>query len=306
MFREIHIPEYFDHNAVDAVLKEADEIKSSPNKATEGIKFDFTKANFIASDFPEYKCLAVYQKEKEKEHIPWMMKVMGITKADETGEINEFLDKFRVPIQRCFYSSDSLKAINEKLIPIVKEKYNPSKNVLKSLNWGLWEAIDNAGVHGYGQDPSAKIKVPYPKPVTFCAWAYKDEIEIGILDSGQGIRNSFTNSGIGKYKCLSNTEALKIAIQKGETSNPENSMGFGLYGCAELARQSGGHLVIISTGNKLVLDDKGINIYDSYTYNGTIVSLCLSKKMDINLDSIFGKNSFMATEDFDDILGDYE
>ena len=108
----------------------------------------------------------------------------------------------------------------------------------KALNWALWELVGNAGLHGYQM--YGKSDCNYPKPVYFCAFDYKDFIDMAILDIGCGIHTSFLNSGKDKYKNITNAEALSLAIKESETGDPGGSTGFGLFGCAEIARKAKG------------------------------------------------------------------
>ncbi|MFH1504261.1 MAG: hypothetical protein ABIH08_02570 [Candidatus Omnitrophota bacterium] len=127
----------------------------------------------------------------------------------------------------------------------------PPEPLLKALNWALWELVGNAGLHGYNM--YKKKNVDYPMPVYFCAFDYKKFIGMAILDVGRGIQKSFLESGNDKYKGISNSDALALSIKDETTCDSQGSAGMGLFGCAEIAKQAKGELIIISGPNKLII-----------------------------------------------------
>ena len=243
--------------------------------------------------------------KEEKKVLRFSVEVMGLVRRDEPEEIRHALDAYRVPVQACMNGQQSLDAVN-RLIPIIREKFQPSESVLKGLNWALWELIDNAAIHGYQimahLGPQGR---QYPAPVYFCAFAFDDFIEIAIADCGQGIMSRFHSSEIGRYKNLSNEEALQMAIKLHESANPDEGMGFGLYGCAELARRSAGKLVIISGGHRLTVDQEGVTTTSCYPYQGTLVILRFPEQAKVNLEAIFQRESAIMTMDIDDLVGGF-
>lgn len=110
---------------------------------------------------------------------------------------------------------------------------------------------------------------------------------------------------IERYQKLSNEEALQMAIKLHESANPEEGMGFGLYGCAELARRSTGKLVIISGENRLEVDQGGTKITSCYPYQGTLVILRFPEQAKVNLEAIFKRESAIMTLDIDDLVGGF-
>jgi hypothetical protein len=245
-----------------------------------------------------YNCMAIRPKENRTKRI---LAIMGlINPTEEREEMQKYFDDFRVPIQRCKNGKESLTAVN-KLIPIIKKEMNPSEIVLKALNWALWEVVDNAGVHGYRAYASPGLD--YTGPVYFCAASLGENIDIAILDQGQGILSSFRSSGKHRYQGLTNGEALRLAIQNNESGHPNGSPGFGLFGCSEIARIGKGQFLLISGANRLLLSEKGAIVSPSSEYKGTMVSLRLDRNAPIDLLQIFNENSLVINLSLDELIG---
>lgn len=310
----LKLPKYFDHNQFDALLNQERQLFNEIRGNPQDIVFDLSETEFISTlavlliaqisdNFIAggHKCLVQYGKPKKESLTAWLFGVMGLVKDENDKEVQSYLDTFRVGIKRCHNGKESLDAVN-KLIPIIRSEIKPSENVLRALNWALWEIVDNAGTHGYGTYDDMQSN--YPRPVYFCAFSYKDVmIDIAILDSGQGIHKSFLTSGKEKYRNITNEDALKLSIQNSESGHPKGSPGFGLYGCAEMAKQSDGKLMIISGENKLIRSKESVDILSSSGYDGTMVSLRIPKQAAVNLESIFGKDSNIVLESIDDLFG---
>lgn len=310
----LKLPKYFGHNQFDILLDQERQLFDAIRGNPQDIVFDLSETDFISTlgvlliahmsdNFiaDGHKCFVQYGKPKKESLTAWLLGVMGLVKDENDKEMQAYLDTFRVGIKRCHNGKESLEAVN-KLIPIIRAEIKPSEVVLRALNWALWEIVDNAGTHGY--ETYDDMQRNYSRPVYFCAFSYKDVmIDIAILDSGQGIHKSFLNSGKEKYKNITNEDALKLSIQNNESGHPKGSPGFGLYGCAEMAKQSDGRLMIISGENKLILSKEGVEILSSSKYGGTMVSLRIPKEAAINLESIFGKDGNIVLESIDDLFG---
>ena len=315
----IDIPKYFDYYQFSKFLVRlkdlCEELKNNPQNTKQEAIFNLSQTEYISVlgillikhsseilRLNNCECKVYYGKPKKDSLMAWFLRAMGVVKDESSDNLQAYLDTIRVKINVCLNAKESLKAVN-KLIPIIKSDIKPSDTVLKALNWALWEIVDNAGVHGYRAMGS--METDYKKPVYFCAFSYKDDIDIAVLDSGQGVYQSFVNSGKDKYKHIKNNEALALAIKDKESGHPEGSPGFGLFGCSEIARKANGKLVIISGDNTLILKGDKQAISSSCNFDGTMVSLTIPKNANIDLQSIFGEKSPIVIESTDDLVGDF-
>ncbi|MFH1441000.1 MAG: hypothetical protein ABIH18_03030 [Candidatus Omnitrophota bacterium] len=311
--KEIKIPKYFSHNTIDEVLKQREVLLLTEKcQPSEDVIFDLRDNVFVSilgilliaelSDFlQEDKKCKCFVKTKKGSLQLLLPTIMGLVKRDNPNqEVENYLNQIRVPIQRCHNDKESLGAVN-RLMPIIRQELNLPEPLLKALNWALWELVGNAGLHGYRM--YAKKDCEYSKPVYFCAFDYKDFIDIAILDVGCGIYNSFLKSGRDKYKNITNAEALSLSIKKSETGDPGGSTGFGLFGCAEIARKAKGKLVIISGVNKLIVSAQGEEVLSSGKFDGTMVLLSIPQKSAIDLADILGKRNISVVLSLDDLIG---
>ncbi|MBF0595589.1 MAG: ATP-binding protein [Candidatus Omnitrophica bacterium] len=308
------IPVLIDHKQIDEILKQEDDLQSLfQKKEVECVLFDFSDAAVLSASNvllikkmlyvlrgSGIKSIAEYGEDRGRKQ--WFLETMRLARSSKkSSDAEAYLDTFRVPVESCISADDSLKAVN-KLVPIIRSKYHPSEDILKAINWILWEIVDNAGNHGYR---TMEFNQNYPQPVFFCAYAYNDFIDIAVLDMGQGIQQSFLTSGKEKYKSVTNEEALRLCIQDKESGHPKGSPGFGLYGCSEIVRQSGGRLDIISGPNRLLLNGRALTVDSCYNLSGTLVSIRIPAQFALDLKGIFGENSVIATEDIDSLFGDF-
>lgn len=311
--KEIKIPKYFSHNTIDEVLQQREILLQTEKcQPSEEVIFDLRENEFVSilgvlliaeiSDFlqKDKDCKCFVRTKKDSAQL-WFPTIMGLIKREGYNqEIENYLNQIRVPIQRCNNDKESLTAVN-KLIPIIRQELSLPEPLLKALNWALWELVGNAGLHGYRM--YGKGDSNYPKPVYFCAFDYKDFIDMAILDVGCGIRNSFLKSGKDKYRNITNAEALSLSIKESETGDPCGSTGFGLFGCAEIARKAKGKLVIISGTDKLIVSEHGEELLSSGKFDGTMVLLTLPQKSAIDLADILGKGSIAVVLSLDDLIG---
>ncbi|MFA6170047.1 MAG: hypothetical protein WCW67_00900 [Candidatus Margulisiibacteriota bacterium] len=313
MTKLIKIPSTLGHAEFDVLLEQQTGIllEGQHQGASEPLVFDFSENKsisvlgilFIAKMADKYKsvgydCRVIPPKEKKSR---WLISIMNLIKSEEKPkEMQKYWDTFRVPILRCRNSKESLAAVN-KLIPVIRNDMKPSDAVLKALNWALWEIVDNAGVHGYQMYESTGVD--YSGTVYFCAASLGENIDIAIIDGGQGIHSSFRSSGKEKYHGITNEEALKLSTINSESGHPQGSPGFGLFGCSEIARAGKGQLLIVSGSNKLLLSEKGVIIGPSLEYMGTMVSLRINRNAAINLLEIFGETSLVVNESINELIG---
>ncbi len=309
----IKIPQYFVHQNFDSFLQQVKVLEPVFKNTPQDVIFDFSENEYTsvlgvlllaqaADHFSNLQCKSLVRSmDAERSNRRWFLQVMDFIKGDDSKELQNYFDTFRVPIQRCYQEKEVYEALNKRLIPLIRKEFNPPEPILKAINWVLWEAIGNSIVHGYS---IANYEGMYPYPVYFCAFSYKQSIDIAILDVGQGIHKSLTS--IEEYKNFSNADALKLAIQNGVSGSKEGSPGFGLYGSAEIAKQSNGELIIISGASKLVLQNSVLTLESSSYYQGTMLQLTIPAGINLDLAQIFGQGHLMTTEDTDTLMGNFD
>jgi hypothetical protein len=108
-------------------------------------------------------------------------------------------------------------------------------------------------------------------------------IKLAIADNGRGVRQSFVEAGFPWSAALSDTGAIKKAMEPFVSSkgNPTNE-GVGLTLTAELARLAHAWLLIASGRGAVILRPDGtfeaVELPDGASYPGTLVGMTFHQK----------------------------
>ncbi|MFV8249895.1 hypothetical protein [Bdellovibrio bacteriovorus] len=125
-------------------------------------------------------------------------------------------------------------------------------------------------------------------------WPRKDQVEIGIVDSGIGLKTSLEKNP--NFTNLSETDALHLALTPGVTSTvygkggPRGqwfNTGFGLYMTSRLCGEGGSFL--IKSGNFGVSREAGVSSYFQGFIQGTGVRMVLRPSALMKLDESLDK-----------------
>lgn len=116
------------------------------------------------------------------------------------------------------------------------------EGVLESINWCLYEVMDNVFQHSAASTGFAMMQVHVKR-----RWA-----AVSFADSGIGIHRSFIDGGIRAKDAY---DAIMLAVQERMTSKPKN-MGNGLYGLMRVVGLNRGALEIRSGRGRLRYEDR--------------------------------------------------
>lgn len=116
------------------------------------------------------------------------------------------------------------------------------EGVLESINWCLYEVMDNVFQHSTAPSGFAMMQVHVKR-----RWA-----AVAFADSGIGIHRSFIDAGIQAKDAY---DAIMLAVQERMTSKPKN-MGNGLYGLMRVVGLNRGALEIRSGRGRLRYEDR--------------------------------------------------
>lgn len=153
----------------------------------------------------------------------------------------------------------------------------------ESLNWCLYEVMDNVFQHSEASEGVAMMQIHFRS--RHCA--------VAVGDDGIGIHRSFIENGV--YSAADAYEAIKLAIQEKVTSKPKN-MGNGLFGLMRTIGTGKGELTIHSGRGTLVYRDMkltggssmSIPLLDAETHQGTVVDWQLDVSRPIDLRQVLG------------------
>ena len=130
-------------------------------------------------------------------------------------------------------------------------------------------------------------------------WPSYSLAEIAIMDEGIGIFESITQNEAHREYIKDNATALQWALKAGiseafEPSKKQKSgdewanSGFGLYMVSEICRHLNGSFCIISYGNYMLIDNRGVKIGKT-SFNGTAIRIRVPSKKISNAQAIISQ-----------------
>lgn len=182
-----------------------------------------------------------------------------------------------------FDSPNEVYAIVDATVEFLSRSLLWEKGTLHSLEWSLYELLDNVFQHS--QSPTGFFM--------FQVQAERRRLSFAIADQGIGILNSFAGS---KYKPASALDAITLAVQRGVTRNQETNMGNGLWGATEIAARSMGQITVSSSGSAIffkrmrgdAITVPVVGILDQHC-PGTIIDAQIDASVSVDVGTMFGK-----------------
>ena len=134
----------------------------------------------------------------------------------------------------------------DEIIRIIKNNYKIESSIYTSLNYCLWEQVDNIANHSSIKGTGYTVAQHYPtnKKILLC-----------VVDTGIGVYEALTNSPGTKYKSLTYKEAISDCIKEKVTNG--KGMGNGLYHSAKFIQANKGDFVLYS-GNYYIEIGNGV------------------------------------------------
>ena len=181
------------------------------------------------------------------------------------------------------FTNDNANTLHDELIKILIQN-NVQDHVMITLNYCLWEVIDNTLNHSsntfkYGDGKGFLCSQYFPN---------LGVIRIMIADTGIGIHESLTTRPGTQFGSLTPKESVLRCIEKGVTNG--GGMGFGLWSAAELIRLNQGRMIIHSQDYCLTCKNQ-VNIEQVSPWKGTFTFLEINTDIPIDHELIFGQQS---------------
>jgi hypothetical protein len=168
------------------------------------------------------------------------------------------------------FNNDTIYQLQDEINRILLNNIKVDRQMLQMLYYCLNEIMDNVITHTIQKQGFA------------CAQLFQTnkEIRLIICDTGLGIHQSLISEPTGKYKDISEPEALKLCIQKNVTNG--KGMGFGLFVSSEFIKENGGEMLIYSGNNFLTNTLKEYDTYEGDLWKGTIVFLKINTDIPVD------------------------
>lgn len=179
---------------------------------------------------------------------------------------------------------DNNYLVTDDLMFIVKKNTEILSSVVKTLNFCLYEIIDNIRLHSESTINGFVSAQNYPQ---------RQELHLTIVDAGIGIYNALTSAS--EYSQLTEKEAIEYALKKGVTDG--KGAGNGLYYTTEFMKKNLGEMQIHSGNRKLEITKGKLKNKEASFWNGTIIHLNIKTDSDIDMLHLFDGNLPTSVEE---------
>ena len=190
----------------------------------------------------------------------------------------------------------------DRFVDALSEHAECAPGVLDSVNWCLYEVMDNVFQHSHSQVGFAMMQI-HPKT----RWA-----AFAISDTGIGIHKSFVDGGV--YRVDNAYEAIMKAVQEKVTSKPKN-MGNGLFGLIRVVGIGKGILDIRSGRGWMHYEDMKMHgdhsvslpLIDARDHQGTDIDWQIDLSRDVTIQQALGskKHADLRLEQLEDEEGQH-
>ena len=184
-------------------------------------------------------------------------------------------------------------SIVDGIIDIFRKNYKVDESIYKSLNYCLWEQIDNIQTHSGSQGVGYIVAQNYPT---------NHEIRICIVDTGMGVYDSLTKTSETNFSQLSFKEAVRKCIDENVTRG--TGMGNGLYHSSRFALSNKGTFIIYSGCYYVEVNDgKILDVRRGAKWQGTIIFQKINTTNRVDYNEVFNNVPIPTTvNECDDML----
>lgn len=248
--------------------------------------------------FPEYLTLIVAAFTWAREHgVKLEVRRILRDKENQYPQRINFYDLMGIPFRRpLFWKSSKGKFVEitplhfdpfngitikpkvvDDIIRIFRDNYRVDESIYKSLNYCLWEQIDNIQNHSGTQGTGFVVAQNYPT---------KHEIRICVVDTGRGIYDSLTKTENSIFSQLTYKEAIRKCIEPKVTRG--TGMGNGLYHSSQFIKENKGTFILYS-GSYYITIVNGVveDVKRGAKWEGTILFQKVNTSNTVNYNAVF-------------------
>lgn len=193
---------------------------------------------------------------------------------------------------------DTIKKLNisssvvDNIVDIFKNNFCVEKSIYSSLNYCLWEQIDNIQNHSGEKGTGYIVAQNFP---------LNREIRICVADTGMGIYKSLTRAN-SQYQNLLYKEAIQKCIEEHVTNG--NGKGNGLYHSSRFVLENCGEFILYSGKYYITIRNGVIHSVQSRTFwQGTIIFQKIKTDNPVDYNKVFNNCDVpTSVDECDDML----
>ena len=214
-----------------------------------------------------------------------LFKLLGLSEAERASRDRslELCELRRVSHQ------DQVTDVVQQLIGIASSQLALGDGVADAMRLSLSEVLENVLAHAQS-----------PMPGYVCAQTYRKarRVEFAIVDTGIGILGSARH--LPDLAGATFEDAIRWAINRGNTSKPEKHTGIGLFMARRMIEDNRGTMWVYS-GEVVVKVSRGkVDPWGASGWRGTIVTLTFRTDRAINVRSVLEKD--FGSDDENDLF----
>lgn len=174
-----------------------------------------------------------------------------------------------------------------RIINVLKSHYDVEESVISSLNFCLWELIDNIKNHSDSNLKYTLVVQYFPN---------NSEIRLCVIDNGIGIHRALTETKGSKYSNFSPKESLMRCTDNNVTDG--KGAGFGLYSYKKFVQCNSGHLVVYSGSYFQEIKGSSSFVNRGAYWPGTIIYNKIKTKNKVDYKEVFGDTIPTSVSEF--------
>ena len=212
-------------------------------------------------------------------------------------ELNVELDQPRRPTKRAGFwpvthvsSEDTSPGVTRQILERLAEVQEVHPDARNALANCVNEIVENVFYHADSPiDALVAAQVSRKTKTT----------ELVIADTGRGIRSGLAEVEEYRDRTRDDSSAVRLALEQNVSAIRDRGRGIGLWLVAELARQNGGQMLILSNEGGIDISGGREEPVEGYYWPGTLVAIEFDLDQPIRTSEVYDSGDFSDIDAFD-------
>lgn len=163
-----------------------------------------------------------------------------------------------------------------RIMKVIKNNFKVEDSIYITLNFCLWEIIDNIKLHSGSKAKYTLVVQNFPKA---------NHLDICVIDNGAGLYKSLTQTSTSQFKDLTAKSAVQMCTEKDVTDG--KGCGYGLYSYKNFAINNKGMLIIYSGNYFQEIKGGSSTVKRGQYWDGTIIFNRIKTDVPVDINEIF-------------------